>query len=260
MKNMCRAYYQTVIDKLIEICFPSKVVTRHTGDKPWITEAYRLLIRKRQRAHMRGDIFEVRSLRNQVKRATVKLKFEFYHTRIEATHKSGTQNWWKNMKTLMGQKTTDKSNVQRLASKMNDFFVSVSEHLPRLDRNNEAFDVDGQLPDEYIIDLTTTLQALRKVKTNKATGPDNVPAWILNNHANILAGHLTAIFNSSSREGIIPETWKSANVIHVPKVNPPNTIEKDVRPISLTPIASKRLESIIMNAFFLEIGPPPTPS
>ena len=109
------------------------------------------------------------------------------------------------MKKLMGQKTTDISNVQSLAnkttdgngallaSKMNDFFVSVSEHLPRLDRNNEAFDVGIQLPDEYVIDLATTLQALRKVKTNKATGPDNVPAWILKNHACILAGPLTAI-------------------------------------------------------------------
>ncbi len=87
------------------------------------------------------------------------------------------------MKKLMGQKTTDKSNVQSLAnkttggnvellaSKMNDFFVSVSEHLPRLDRNNEAFGVEGQLPDEYVIDLTTTIQALRKVKTNKASPP-----------------------------------------------------------------------------------------
>ena len=131
--------------------------------------------------------------------------------------------------------------------KMNDFFVSVSEHLPRVDRNNDVFDVDGQLPDEYVIDLATTLQAIRKVKTNKATGPDNVPAWILKNHAGILAGPLTAIFNGSLREGILPETWKSANVIPVPKVNPPNTIEKDVRPISLTPIASKTLESIIVN-------------
>ena len=82
-------YYQTVIDKLIEICFPSKVVTRHTGDKPWVTDGYRLLIRKRQRAHMRGDMVEARSLRNQVNRATAKLKFEFYHTHIEAMHESG---------------------------------------------------------------------------------------------------------------------------------------------------------------------------
>ena len=151
----------------------------------------------------------------------------------------------------MGKQTTDKSNVQSLANKttdgnvellasnMNYFFVSVSEHLPRLYRNNEAFNVEGQLPDEYVIDLTTTLQALRKVKTNIATGPDNVPAWIQKNHANILAGPLTALFNSSLQEGIIPDTWNSANIIHVPKVNPPNTIEKDIRPISLTPIASK---------------------
>ena len=151
---------------------------------------YRLLIRKRQRAHMRGDIIEVRFLRNQVNRATAELKFDFYQTRIEAMHESGTKHCWQNMKQLMVQKTTDISNVQSLAnkttdgnvallaSKMNDFFVSVSEHRPRLDRNNEAFDVDGQLPDEYVIDLATTLQALRKVKTNKATGPDNVPAWI----------------------------------------------------------------------------------
>ena len=121
--------------------------------------------------------------------------------------------------------------------------VSVSEHLPRLDRNNEAFDVDDQLCHRF----SHHLQALRKVKTNKATGPDNVPAWILKHHASILAGPLTAIFNASLREGIIPETWKSANVIPVPKVNPPNTIEKDVRPIALTPIASKTLESIILN-------------
>ena len=70
-------------------------------------------------------------------------------------HESGSQNWWENMKKSMGQKTTDKSNVQSLAnkttdgnveiiaSKMNGFFVSVSEHLPRLDTNNEAIDVDG---------------------------------------------------------------------------------------------------------------------
>ena len=93
-------YYQTLIDKLIETCFPSKVVTRHSGDKPWITDGYRLLIRKRQRAHMRGDIVKARSLRNGVNRATAKLKFEFYHTRIKAMHESGSQNWRENMKKI----------------------------------------------------------------------------------------------------------------------------------------------------------------
>ena len=69
---------------------------------------------------MRGDIVETPSLRNQANRATAKLKFEFYHTRIESMHKSGTQNWWENVKKIMGQKTIDKSNVQSLAIKTTD--------------------------------------------------------------------------------------------------------------------------------------------
>ena len=139
---------------------------------------------------------------------------------------------------LMGKKSKDKANVQslankttdgnveQLAGKMNAFFVSVSGHLPRLDRNNEAFELYGQLPDEChrFNHHSTSPKKSQDKQSHWVTGLDNVHAWILNNHANILAGPLTAIFNSSLREGIIPETWKSATVIPVPKVNPPNTM------------------------------------
>ena len=33
----------------------NKTVTRHSGDKPWVTDLFRSLVRKRQRAHMQGD-------------------------------------------------------------------------------------------------------------------------------------------------------------------------------------------------------------
>ena len=39
--------------------------------------------------------------------------------------------------------------------------------------------------------------------------------------------------------------WKQANVVRVPKSNPPTTINKDLRPISLTPTVSKVLESFV---------------
>ena len=48
------AYYQTMIDCLKTICFPYKGVMRHSAEKPWVTDGFRLLIRKRQRAHMSG--------------------------------------------------------------------------------------------------------------------------------------------------------------------------------------------------------------
>ena len=43
------SYYQTIVNSLMEHCFPIKIVTRHTADKPWITDLFRNLIRKRQR-------------------------------------------------------------------------------------------------------------------------------------------------------------------------------------------------------------------
>ena len=65
-----------------------------------------------------------------------------------------------NMKKLMGIATNDSSKMQGLANKvadenceilansMNAFFVSVSEHLTRLNVDNEVFTVEGELPDE----------------------------------------------------------------------------------------------------------------
>ena len=124
--------------------------------------------------------------------------------------------------------------------------MSVSEHLPRLNVHNEVFAVEGELPDECIISIQTTLKALRNIKRNKASGPDNIPAWVLKDHAALLAPALTAIFNCSLREGKLPNEWKMANIIPLPKINPPASMYKDIRPISLTPIAAKVFESIVM--------------
>jgi len=47
------------------------------------------------------------------------------------------------------------------------------------------------------------------------------------------------------REGTAPACWEEANVIPVPKVHPPQVIETDLRPISLTATLSKILESFV---------------
>jgi hypothetical protein len=54
-----------------------------------------------------------------------------------------------------------------------------------------------------------------------------------------------AIFNESVRTGVVPSIWKQTHVIPIPKVHLPVVLEKDIRPISLTPTISKVLESIV---------------
>ena len=77
-----------------------------------------------------------------------------------------------------------------------------------------------------MLSVYTTFKALETVKANKATGPDNIPAWVLRNHANVLAPPLTAIFNNSLREGVLPMELNMANVIPLPKTSPPVSIQK----------------------------------
>ena len=95
-------YYKDVVSSLMEKFFTNKVVTRHTADKPWITDHFRGLIRNRQRAFMSGNRDEYRILRNKVNRASARLRFEFYQNSIIAISEYGSRDWWKNMKKVMG--------------------------------------------------------------------------------------------------------------------------------------------------------------
>ena len=93
----------------------------------------------------------------------------------------------------MGKNGENNSDMEELANKtangdcaelaniMNDF-LSVSDHLPRLDKDANAFTVHEELTDEFIISVDDTYTVLRKVKTNKSPGSDNIPAWVLKEH------------------------------------------------------------------------------
>ena len=128
------SYYQTIVNSLMEHCFPIKTVIRYTADKPWITDMFRNLIRKRQRAYKSGNRDEYRVLCNMVNRESMKLKFEFYQKHILAISESGSRDWWKNMKKIMGLNGNSNSDMEELAKKttdgdfaelaniMNDFF------------------------------------------------------------------------------------------------------------------------------------------
>ena len=117
------SYYQTIVKSLMEHCFPIKIVTRHTSDKPCITDQFRNLIHKRQRAYKSGNHDEYLVLYN-------------YQKHILAISESGLHDWWKNMKKIMGLNGNSNSDMEELAKKttdgdfaalaniMNNFFLS----------------------------------------------------------------------------------------------------------------------------------------
>ena len=111
--------------------------------------------------------------------------------------------------------------------------VKTYRDFPRLQSSHPIFDADEPLPAEFIISVTDTEVAFQK-------------PWVLKDSYHLLAAPVTAIFNSSLREGVLPKLWKSATVIPLSKKHPPDTVENDIRPISLTPILAKLFESLVL--------------
>ena len=89
-------------------------------------------------------------------------------------------------------------------------------------------------------------KALNRLSPSKATGPDKVPVRILKETANIITPILTKNYQQSINTGQIPEDWKNANIVPIFKKGD-RSKPSNYRPVSLTSVASKILEHIIVS-------------
>ena len=87
---------------------------------------------------------------------------------------------------------------------------------------------------------------LRKVKTSRSRGPDDILNWVLKTFSDILALPIMDIINTSFRSSKVPDIWKLADVVPLPKVPIVQDLEKELRPISLTSTLSKIAESFVI--------------
>ncbi len=54
------------------------------------------------------------------------------------------------------------------------------------------------------------------------------------------------------KHSLVPDMWKSANILPLPKTHPPRSIASDLSPISLTPTIAKVFETIVMKQWVNE--------
>ena len=88
------------------------------------------------------------------------------------------------------------------------------------------------------------LKQLTKLKETKAPGPDNLYPRVLKELSEEIAEPLQIIFNKSMSTGLIPNEWKRANVTPIFKKGDKG-LSENYRPVSLTSVPCKMLESII---------------
>ncbi|KAK3083079.1 hypothetical protein FSP39_013376 [Pinctada imbricata] len=85
---------------------------------------------------------------------------------------------------------------------------------------------------------------LKGINPFKATGPDEIPAFIMKNTADSLSPYLTYLYQFSLDTGTVPDDWRKANVVPIYKKGEKH-VASNYRPVSLTSIVCKLLEHII---------------
>ena len=93
-------------------------------------------------------------------------------------------------------------------------------------------------------------KVLEKRNPNKASGPDKIPDWFLKEYSYTIALPIMKILNLSFYEQSIPTAWKMADLVPLQQTKKRvNILEKDLRPILLTPCVSKVAEEFIVDDY-----------
>ena len=164
------------------------------------------------------------------------------------------KKWWDNIKLLSGlSKPATLTNITvngtilkdtDLANAINESFCNVASDITPLEFTPIPV---TQIPDEYSISPDEVERSLTTIQERKSIGPDDIPNWLLKNFAPVVCKPVCSIFNSSIRQGEVPQLWKSADVLPVQKIPHLKPVDSDLRPISLTIVLSKVLEGFVFN-------------
>lgn len=242
----------TIMDR----CIPSKVVPVRNRT-PWINQKLLKLIKKREYLYRRFKsskcvdwLKKYKTLRNVIVSKLRTTKASFFSNLV--TVRSDSKKFWAIIRSLKPRTTSSKvftdghfigSTPLEKANMLNSFFSSCfNSAAVRASYSTTANPIS--LPEHLDCTAGEVIVLLKKTQIHSASGPDGVSAWMLHTFADELAPSLASIFNLSLKTGKIPDDWKLANVVPIPK----NSHTQDVRsyrPISLLPIISKTLERFV---------------
>ena len=130
-----------------------------------------------------------------------------------------------------------------IATTLNNFFSSVFTQQNRNPLPEAIIKSSHTLPDLRVTNTDVSIQ-LDKLKMNKSPGPDRFYPKIIKNVKKEIVNPLVHIYNNSLQSGIVPADWKMADVAPIFKKGN-RELPGNYRPISLTSIICKILESII---------------
>ena len=236
----------------------------HKRKKPvWMNDKALRKVKKKQKAYRRylltregRDYTDYIDKRNKATKAVRKAVRE-YERRIARDSKVNAKSFWSYYKsktkpkdtipTLLDEHGVEHTSDKEKAEALNNFFAGVfntedTSHIPHIATKH----VSSELND-LTVSAEEILTKLSKLDTSKTPGDDGLHPKLLYETRQEITPLLKIIFNKSLQTCTVPSAWKQSKVTALhkkgDKSNPGN-----YRPISLTAICSKVLESIVRDA------------
>ena len=241
---------------------PEKRMEVSTVDAPWMNKKLKTLIAKRQKAFNKNGngSLDFKYYRNLVNRERKACRGKYYESNIQNLKGENPKRWWSEAKRLSGmkEKNSDLSSQIKIdefsnfpqreqANIINTAFLEPIEEY-RLVVPPPCRDLEESTEVLTVTEMRVE-KALAKLNPEKASGPDNIPNWLLRDYSRIVALPIMNIINTSYREQKLPACWKMADVSPLPKKKPVKDLKKDLRPISLTPSVSKVAEGFVVEDY-----------
>ena len=194
--------------------------------------------------------------RNDCTRTVKNAKYSF-ERKVALEAKANVKSFWNyvnsKLKTRSGIGTLEKPDGSLATSTadkvevLNNFFTSVFTRTPDLQNFDANPNIDCKL-DSINITMDMVIKKLNQLKTDKSAGPDGLHPKVLYEVREAICYPLYIIFCKSVNEGTVPDEWKKAIVSPIFKKGK-KTCPGNYRPVSLTSVVCKILESIIRDSF-----------
>ena len=239
---------------------------------PWLTKDIKnkmndrdKMLRKARKSMQEIDWSAYKLCRNRVQAQIKKCKNQYYKNLLKDSLNS-PDKFWKAIKSVfptkaMSPKTNPSFNVDGktitdknvIANVFCRYFSTVANSLKRKSIYLREF--VWKKPGHHKIKSIKSFKfsniserdvfiKLRKLQRKKACGYDELPSGMLRDAASVILEPLAHIINMSLSSGIVPTKWKIAKVIPLYKSGPKSDIG-NYRPISILPVLSKVLESLV---------------
>ena len=252
------SFLRDKIDSGTEKFVPSFTSTRKTRP-PWLTQQITREIRAKRRAWKAWKKDGIPALRTRYEnlRKSVTKMIRNAKRKMEKELANERSKNEKKFSRYIRSKTKSRTTIGPLQGRDGNKITGDKDMANELNMQFSSVftrDHSGRIPDmedenapemkNLIITHRMVRKQIRKLKKDSAPGPDGITPRILQTLEEQLIEPLVIIFNKSFLSGEVPAGWKTATVVPIfkkgQKRDPAN-----YRPVSLTSIPCKMLESII---------------